>query len=53
MKRNHVEYDYVNGASETEAHELVAFAKELRAEVVEKLKAKYPDLGIAVEDPPE
>jgi|P1105metagenome_2_1110788.scaffolds.fasta_scaffold22067_3 hypothetical protein len=53
VKRNHVEYDYVNGASETEAHELVAFAKELRAEVVEKLKAKYPDLGIAVEDPPE
>jgi len=29
------------------------FAKELRAEVVEKLKAKYPDLGLAVEDPPE
>ena len=27
--------------------------EELRAEVVEKLKAKYPDLGIAVEDQPE
>ena len=52
VKRNHVEYDYVNGASETEARELVDFAKELRAEVVEKLKAKYPGLGIAVEDAP-
>ena len=76
VKRNHVEYDYVNGASETEASELVDFAKALRAEVVEKpaaravrgnvdegnvnivqvigkLKANYPDLGIAEEDPPE
>ena len=51
VKRNHVEYDYVNGASETEARELVEFAKGLRKEVVAKLKAKYPDLGLAVEDP--
>ena len=53
VKRNHVEYDYVNGASETEAQELVAFAKELREEVVGKLKAKYPNLGVPAEDPPE
>ena len=44
-KRNHVEYDYVDGASESEAKELSAFAKELRSKVVEKLRKKYPDLG--------
>jgi len=43
-KRNHVEYDYVDGASEAEATELIAFAKTLREEVVEKLKASYPEL---------
>ena len=52
VKRNHVEYDYVNGASETEAHELVDFVKELREEVVGKLKAKYPTLIVPIEDPP-
>ena len=45
VKRNHVEYDYVNGASETEAQELVDFVRELRKEVVEKLSVKYPELG--------
>ena len=53
IKRNHVEYDYVNGASETEAQELVDFARELRTEVVDKLKARYPNLGLPVQDPPE
>ena len=53
IKRNHVEYDYVNGASETEAQELVDFARELRKEVVDKLKARYPNLGLPVQDPPE
>ena len=52
IKRNHVEYDYVNGASETEAQELVGFAKELRTEVVSKLRARYPNLGLPIEDPP-
>ena len=51
-KRNHVEYDYVDGASESEAEELLEFAKELRQEVVDRLRAKYPNLGIPVEDPP-
>ena len=53
IKRNHVEYDYVNGASETEAQELVEFARELRKEVVNKLKARYPNLGLPVENPPD
>lgn len=53
IKRNHVEYDYVNGASETEAQELVDFARELRTEVVDKLKARYPNLGLPAQDPPE
>ena len=44
-KRNHVEYDYVDGASAAEAEELLAFAKELRGEVVGRLAAKYPGLG--------
>ena len=44
-KRNHVEYDYVDGASLAEATELVEFAKQLREEVVGKLAAKY--LGLA------
>ena len=41
IKRNHVEYDYVEGASAAEAEELKAFAKELRAEVIAKIGAKY------------
>ena len=53
IKRNHVEYDYVNGASETEAQELVDFARELRKEVVDKLRVRYPNLGIPVQDQPE
>ena len=53
MKRNHVEYDYVDGASETEAEELVAFAKALREEVVRDLRARYPNLGCPEENPPE
>lgn len=43
-KRNHVEYDCVDGASLAEATELVEFAKELREEVVGKLTVKYPGL---------
>ena len=53
IKRNHVEYDYVNGASGTEAQELVDFARELRTEVVDKLRTRYPNLGLPVQDPPE
>ena len=46
-KRNHVEYDYVEGASAAEAAELLAFVKELRDEVVGKLSPKYPGFGAA------
>ena len=53
IKRNHVEYDYVNGASVTEAQELVDFVRDLRTEVVGRLQGKYPNLGIPVEAPPE
>lgn len=49
-KRNHVEYDYVNGASTAEAEELLSFAKELRSDVVGRLTAKYPGLQGANSD---
>lgn len=44
-KRNHVEYDYTGGVSEAEAEELLEFARELRSEVVGRLRDKYPGLG--------
>ena len=53
IKRNHVEYDYVNGTSVTEAQELVDFVRDLRTEVVGRLRGKYPNLGIPIEAPPE
>ena len=46
MKRNHVEYDYVEGASESEAAELLEFVRELRSDVMEHLRVKYPTLGV-------
>lgn len=52
-KRNHVEYDYVDGASSSEAEELLDFARELREEVVSRLRKKYPALGLPAEDPPD
>ena len=52
-KRNHVEYDYVDGASESEAEELLNFVRELREEVVARLREKYPTLGVAIENPPD
>ena len=51
-KRNHVEYDYVDGASKSEAEELLTFVKALREDVVSRLRKRYPTLGLAVEDPP-
>ena len=51
-KRNHVEYDYVDGASKSEADELLDFAKELREDVVSRLRKKYPALGVPTEEPP-
>lgn len=43
-KRNIVEYDYVGGASEDEATELLEFSQELKKEVEAWLKEKHPDL---------
>ena len=43
-KRNTVEYDYVGGATEADADELVDFAKELEKEVLAWLKEQHPDL---------
>lgn len=45
-KRNHVEYDYVEGASAAEAEERLNFTKQLREEVVGCLKQKYPNLSV-------
>ncbi len=44
VKRNTVEYDYVGGASDSDANELIAFAEELRAEVLGWLESEHPDL---------
>ena len=43
-KRNVVEYDYVGGASEKDAKELLQFASELRSDVLAWLKENHPDL---------
>jgi len=44
LKRNTVEYDYVGGATDADARELVAFARELKTEVVNWLKLHHPVL---------
>lgn len=41
-KRNTVEYDFVGGATEADADELVDFVKELEKEVLAWLKEKHP-----------
>lgn len=43
-KRNVVEYDYVGGASEKDASELLHFAEKLRQEVLAWLKKNHPEL---------
>lgn len=43
-KRNTVEYDYVGGASNADADELIEFATELKAEVLKWLKDNHPKL---------
>ena len=43
-KRNRVEYDYVGGASDDDVRELLAFAKELRDQVLKWLRARHPAL---------
>jgi hypothetical protein len=43
-KRNAVEYDYVGGATDQDADELVSFARDLRVNVLSWLKEQHPDL---------
>lgn len=45
QKRNTVEYDYVGGASKSQAEELIEFGRELQAEVAEWLRTKHPRLA--------
>lgn len=45
IKRNKVEYDYVGGASEDDAEELLTFVKELRDDVLAWLKKHHPELA--------
>lgn len=47
QKRNTVEYDYVGGASKAEAAELIAFGRELQAEVGAWLRERHPRLAPA------
>jgi len=44
-KRNTVEYDYVGGASEEDAEELIAFAKAFRQTVLNWLRDHHPELA--------
>ncbi len=43
-KRNIVEYDYIGGASESDADELIGFVKEFKDEVIAWLKKNHPEL---------
>jgi len=44
VKRNTVEYDFVGGATDADADELIEFVKALEADVLVWLKAQHPDL---------
>ena len=43
-KRNAVEYDYVGGASDRDADELIEFARAFRSDVLNWLEHRHPDL---------
>jgi hypothetical protein len=45
VKRNTVEYDYVGGASESNAEELMAFTKAFRQTVLNWLQEHHPGLA--------
>ena len=44
IKRNTVEYDYVGGATESDADELIEFVKEFKEEVLAWLKVTHPKI---------
>ena len=41
-KRNIVEYDYIGGATQADANELIAFVMDLKRDVISWLKLKHP-----------
>ena len=43
-KRNTVEYDYVGGATDADADELIAFVADLKTQVIAWLKKNHPTL---------
>lgn len=43
MKRNIVEYDYVGGATNADADELIEFVKDLKKDVIDWLKRIHPE----------
>jgi hypothetical protein len=44
VKRNAVEYEYVGGATDRDADELIALAREFETEVLEWLERHHPEL---------
>jgi len=44
-QRNTLEYDYVGGASDDDAEELLDFTAEGRDEVIQRLKQNHPQLS--------
>jgi hypothetical protein len=44
VKRNKVEYDYAGGVSDRDVDELIAFAQELKSEVLQWLGSIHPEL---------
>lgn len=45
-KRNVVEYDFVGGATDDDADELIEFVKELKADVEIWLEQRHPELAL-------
>jgi hypothetical protein len=45
IKRNTVEYQYVGGATDVDANELIEFAETLERDVLDWLKLRHPELA--------
>jgi hypothetical protein len=45
IKRNMVEYQYVGGATDVDANELIEFAETLERDVLDWLKLRHPELA--------
>lgn len=52
LKRNIVEYDYIGGATNADAEELIAFVFELKKEVLEWLNANHPEYSGKIKKAP-